>query len=531
MRVCPTCGEVYPTRTQRCAAHDIALVEWSGGTDVVDIRDTDTPFEIPAVAGELTTVALDEPVHSPGDTPKVVVREPPQPIAPRSRPRILGGRYRLGKQLGVGGYGVVFAAEDTRSGDRVAIKLLSPAATQSEELIKRFQREAIAASSVHHRNIVDVIDFDVDDDTHYIVMEYLDGRDLSNTLDAERRLAPIRALLVVGQCARALAAAHRAGILHRDLKPANVFLVQHTGQREVVKIIDFGISKLTLAAGNYSDLTSASKVVGTPCYMSPEQARGASLDGRCDVYGLGVMLFEVLVGERPFTGRSPIEILGKHRYAPRVAPSTIRPELGTCPGLDDLVVKALAPDPDNRHQSMEVFGEAIVECLRAIDPAVAELVDQLSGELDGSAVDPVDPPDRFDLVPDEVTALVDTTQVNRAHPNRRRTVAIGAMLLATSATMIAWRLGASQPLAAPPGDTRVAPVAATSPVVPTPARSPSIAPTSPVEDPSPPVIRSTPEVSLDAPRPRAHPIKSDVHAKTPRKVPAPGAAGLGVREW
>jgi serine/threonine-protein kinase len=289
--------------------------------------------------------------------------------------RILGGRYRLGRQLGQGGYGAVFSGEDTITGERVAIKVLSPAASRQHELIIRFHREAIAASRARHPHIVTIVDFDIDgDDEHFIVMEHLDGRDLAQTLADARPLSPVRALTIAAQVARGLAASHQVGVMHRDLKPANVFLVRRDDGRETVKVIDFGISKLTPLAGDYTDVTSGSKVVGTPSYMSPEQARGAPLDARTDVYALGVMLFEMLVGERPFLGRSPIEILGNHFSAPRVAPSAHRAELADYEGLDAIVLRAIASEPAQRFASMEELGEALDACLRTITPANNRLV-------------------------------------------------------------------------------------------------------------------------------------------------------------
>jgi serine/threonine-protein kinase len=353
-------------------------------TDVADIVATMTPLDVgrfTSAVGEIsgTSGPIDALALAP--TPRVEISAG---LARRRAPtatRILGGRYRLGRQLGAGGYGAVFAAEDTISGERVAIKVLSPAASTNQELIIRFHREAIAASRVRHPHIVNVADFDVDeDDGHYIVMEQLDGCDLSQKLAESRRFAPARALTIAAQCARGLAAAHRVGVLHRDLKPANIFLVRREGGGETVKVIDFGISKLTPIAGDYTDVTSASKVVGTPSYMSPEQARGARLDARTDVYALGVVLFEMLVGERPFTGRSPLEILGNHMSAPRIAPSMLRRELADCPGLDALVVRALSADVDQRFVSMEAFGDALVACLRAVAPDAAKHVTEPTGE-------------------------------------------------------------------------------------------------------------------------------------------------------
>ena len=213
---------------------------------------------------------------------------------------LIGGRYRLGRELGVGGYGVVFAAEDQLTGDRVAIKVLAPSATANAESLTRFHREAIATSRIRHPHIVDVADFDVDGDGgHFIVMEYLDGRDLSEALADDGPLAPARALAIASQCARGLAAAHRVGVLHRDLKPANIYLVRRPDGGEAVKIIDFGVSKLTQLAGDYTDVTSAS---------SPGHAAssGRSIDG--GTRGALTCWTRISSGARPVNGRWPTSI-------------------------------------------------------------------------------------------------------------------------------------------------------------------------------------------------------------------------------
>jgi eukaryotic-like serine/threonine-protein kinase len=390
MKVCLVCGEASRRHPVPCLAHDVPLRPWnetSTDTPLEAVTDVDGHAQVTDTPHGVLVVAKES--RAPWPTPAPLAETPPVPGEDdpgRARApgpgRLLGDRYRLSRQLGIGGYGAVFAAVDRVTGERVAIKVLTPAASQCAEMITRFYREAIAASRARHPHIVDVADFGVDDDgRHYLVMEHLAGSDLAEVLAGARRLPPARALVIAAQCARGLAAAHRVGVLHRDLKPANVFLVWRTTGDESVKIIDFGISKLTRAAGDYTDVTSASHVVGTPCYMSPEQARGATLDERTDVYALGVMLFEMLVGDRPFTGRSPIEILAKHRDAPRVSPSARRPELAACPGLDALVLRALAAAPAGRFRSMEEFGEAILACLCAIDPAAARHATEITGEL------------------------------------------------------------------------------------------------------------------------------------------------------
>lgn len=435
MKVCSICGEVYPEQALACQAHDDALVDWSETTDahththtglVTDVAlspvGQESPFEIGHTAGEidLSTPGRRSDRRDGGLTPPVEIGSRPRHRGPLRSGRALGNRYVLGKHIGVGGYGAVFDAKDQVADKRVAVKVLSPAAAESAEMLTRFHREAIAASRVEHPHIVEVLDFDVDDGTHFLVMEYLGGVDLAEVLDNAQTLVPERALFIIAQCASALAAAHRAGILHRDIKPSNIFLVNGARYADYVKIIDFGISKLTRAAGNYSDLTSASKVVGTPCYMSPEQARGDALDGRIDVYALGIILFEMLTGERPFVGKSSIDILTKHIEAKRVPPSNLRPELAAVAGLDALVLRAIAARPTERYPSMTEFGTAILQCLEAVSPGA-------SAPLFGAANPGGKPISPFAPVSSEVT------RVQSAVPKRRSAALLGVAVAAVAA--------------------------------------------------------------------------------------------------
>ncbi len=562
MRVCPECGEVYPDRVPRCRVHARALRPWIDGSDPGTFTDVEvrgravvTPFKVARSEG--TDPVSGEVRRS--DTPRALGSTELARMRTPGRGLVLGQRYRLSRQLGVGGYGAVFAADDQLTGDRVAVKVLSPAATTSAELVTRFHREAIATSRVRHPHIVQVADFDVDTDgSHFMIMECLDGRDLAEALASERRLPPGRALVIAAQCARGLAAAHRVGVLHRDLKPSNVFLVRRSDGDESVKIIDFGISKLTRAAGDYTNVTSASSVVGTPSYMAPEQARGEELDARCDVYALGVVLFEMVVGARPFAGPDPLATLVAHARAPRVAPSVLRPELAGCPGLDALVVRAIAAERSRRFDSMDELCEAILACLRAIDPAAAENVTAITGEL---------------TRPETMPSASELTRARAAGWRRGVGLALGAVAIATVAAVGVWRREDGELAARPPTPSEAeAEVRAPIPVL-VPVLIPGAAP-APAPGPAARGLRmvrltSTPpgaavhrdgrrlgitplELALDDDHP-AQPVTVTAPGHRPRLVvvasgrehvdvalvpvpvanrrPPRGAAALGVEEW
>ena len=276
------------------------------------------------------------------------------------------GSYTLVEKLGQGGMGEVYLADHRRIDRRAAIKFLLPALSQDGDVVTRFFNEARAASVIKHPGIVEIYDCEVVDEQAYIVMEYLEGESLAATLRRTGALAsePIAIAAVVGQIASALAAAHRKEIIHRDLKPENIFLSveESAGAPFVVKILDFGIAKLTAPGGGGSN-TRTGGLLGTPVYMSPEQCRGLStIDRRADIYALGCVMFELATGRHVFVKEASGDLLVAHiiETPPRV--SAFRPDI---PGwMDELVAKMLAKGPDDRPSSMDEIVTAMESFLQ-----------------------------------------------------------------------------------------------------------------------------------------------------------------------
>jgi serine/threonine-protein kinase len=258
--------------------------------------------------------------------------------------QILGGRYRVEEQLGRGGMAQVFKGTDTVLGRPVAIKVLAPQFAQDEAFVARFRREAQAAARLNHPNLVSVFDTGSDDGTHYIVMEYVEGRTLADFLSAGGRLMPQRAIELATAVAQGLAFAHAQGVVHRDIKPGNIMV---TRQGEV-KVMDFGIARLTTSA---ETIEQTAAVLGTAAYLSPEQARGEAVDARSDIYSLGCVLYEMLVGRPPFSGDSAVAVAYKHVQEAPVPPSHLNADVS--PQLDAVVMRALSKNRANRYQSAD----------------------------------------------------------------------------------------------------------------------------------------------------------------------------------
>ncbi|WP_433792859.1 Stk1 family PASTA domain-containing Ser/Thr kinase [Actinoplanes sp. CA-252034] len=274
--------------------------------------------------------------------------------------RLLGGRYQVGELLGYGGMAEVHKGRDLRLGRDVAIKMLRTDLARDATFQERFRREAQNSAALNHPAIVAVYDTGEEisstgEKLPFIVMEFVNGRTLKEVLAQEQRLQPRRALEIIADICAALEFSHRHGIIHRDIKPGNVMITQN-GQ---VKVMDFGIAR-ALASGA-TTMTQTSAVIGTAQYLSPEQARGESVDARSDVYAAGCVLFELVIGHPPFVGDSPVSVAYQHvREEPRV-PSSVNREVPA--DIDAIVLKALAKNPLNRYQSSQ---EMRADALRAV---------------------------------------------------------------------------------------------------------------------------------------------------------------------
>ncbi|MCB9704810.1 MAG: serine/threonine protein kinase [Myxococcales bacterium] len=265
---------------------------------------------------------------------------------------VLGDRYRVIERLGKGGMGEVFLAEHVAIGRPVAIKTLSGDFHERPELARRFLQEARTASQIRHRNVVDITDFGYTDrGAPFFVMELLEGEDLKSILRRERTLPWPRIVAIVTQVCAALGAAHARGVIHRDMKPDNVFAVRD-GDDEVIKVLDFGIAKIT-AGEEVGEATRTGVLLGTPHYMSPEQAQDDPLDARSDVYAVGVLLFRMTTGRLPFRGKSFMKVLGQQINDAPPDPLELAPPGLLTPERAAIILRCLAKRPEERFQSAE----------------------------------------------------------------------------------------------------------------------------------------------------------------------------------
>ena len=274
--------------------------------------------------------------------------------------KVVAHKYSIEQRIGEGGMGRVYRARQLVLDKRVVLKVLHQELLSDARTVARFQREARAASRLNHPNSINILDFGVAEDGElFIAMEYVDGHDLHHLLSHEWPLSEPRIIRIVSQVLSALADAHAAGVIHRDLKPENVMVEpRRGGESDVVKVLDFGIAKVVDTAEAGPALTRAGFVCGTPEYMSPEQAKGAPLDARSDLYSVGVLLFQLVTRRLPFDADTAVGFATKHLTEPPPPPSRIRPG-GCSPELERLILQALSKDPAARPQTAEAFLDAL----------------------------------------------------------------------------------------------------------------------------------------------------------------------------
>src|SRR4051812_6449328 len=283
---------------------------------------------------------------------------------------LIDERYKVTAVMASGAMGAVYKAERVPIGKLVAIKFLHASFKNDSEFQARFERETRVMSKLNHPNCVSVLDFGQWQNSPYLVMDYVDGTTLRGRLDKNGALPPLEALAIARQVLAGLAHAHQQEVFHRDVKPANIMISEEIGHGERVRILDFGLARLQGNVGR--DATQTNMVVGTPNYMAPEQTvPGTTIDARTDLYAVGVVLFEMVVGERPFAAEDTMALLGMHRGAPipRLA-DRVREGTDVPDGLQALIDKAMAKAPADRFQSA-------IEMQQAID----EIISQKSGPI------------------------------------------------------------------------------------------------------------------------------------------------------
>ena len=285
--------------------------------------------------------------------------------------QVLADRYRVLDLIGKGGMGKVYLAEHVALGKRVAVKVLNPAYTHRPDQVKRFLREAQAASTINHENVIDITDFgEMANGSVFFAMEHLQGDDLGKLLKKNGALSWPRARRILLQICRALQAAHAHGIIHRDMKPENIFIIHRNGMRDFVKVLDFGIAKFLEENRQVSHtLTQAGALIGTPEYMAPEQVQGEAADVRMDIYAVGCIMYQLLTGQLPFSDKTMFGVLSQQVNVKPVPPRQLTPDADIPPEVEVIILKAMEKERPNRFQSMAELIEALVAAPRGTSDA------------------------------------------------------------------------------------------------------------------------------------------------------------------
>ncbi|MCE9578594.1 MAG: protein kinase, partial [Deltaproteobacteria bacterium] len=309
------------------------------------------------------------PPGAPGAAPvRPALGRARSPVADPYVGQTLNGRFHVDGKLGEGGFGAVYKGTQLGTNRKIALKLLHPEMTKDENLVARFRREGLVLCNLRDAHTITTYDFDqTPDGTLYIAMELLEGKSLHQVFHDEAPLAWRRMFKILGEMCSSLAEAHAQGIVHRDLKPENIYLENRPGNPEFVKILDFGIAKVMRGEGmdpNAPQLTATGQTLGTLEYMSPEQLMGKPLDGRSDVYALGVLAYELMTGRLPFPdAKGPAGLITAQLKQTPKKPSEARPDLGIPPGVDAVIGKCLEKAKDNRFPDVTALANAAAEVL------------------------------------------------------------------------------------------------------------------------------------------------------------------------
>ncbi len=459
---------------------------------------------------------------------------------------ILAGKYRVERVLGVGGMGVVVAASHIHLETKVAIKFLLPEMLNSREAVARFAREARAAVKITSEHVARVFDVGVlENGAPYMVMEFLEGGDLAAWLDQRGRMSIEQAVEFLLQACVAVADAHGLGIVHRDLKPANLFCVRRTDGRLLIKVLDFGISKVTQfsASGPGTSVTKTSALMGSPLYMSPEQMQSSkSVDAQTDLWAIGIILFELLAGQTPFMGESLPEVVLNIATKPPPSLREFRPDVPD--SLEAVVFRCLQKDPKDRYRNV---GELAVALL-PFAPQAKGSVERILGimQASGLSISSLDVPPSPRAVDTMMVGSETTAPVGQTLPGAggvRTGVIVGALVAIVAVAGVGGFLVLSKHSPPPHDATQVAagapPVAATPPPAATsatPKHEPAPPPVAAPETPPPPPVaepeappRHVPAIAppAAAPRPKHTPVAATPPA--PPAVVAPTAAPNAVK--